>query len=112
MEKCSGMFAYLRLSSLNRRKKVEGSPLISRAAALGLRLVGRRRAGSRWRLSQTLAMCGMESPNGEQYSAWVPATGATETVAFPFSLAKDAGPQRLWTLSSCYLMFLCVAAAR
>jgi hypothetical protein len=50
-------FAYSRLFSLNGRKNVEVSPLISRAAALGLRLAGRRRAGSDRRFSQTLAMC-------------------------------------------------------
>src|SRR6266446_7430770 len=36
----SGMFAYVRLCSLNRRKNVEGRPLISSAAAWGGRRVG------------------------------------------------------------------------
>ena len=65
-------FAYSRLSSLNGRKIVGAPRLISRAAALGLRLAGRRRAGSDRGLSQKLAMCGRESLNGEQFGVWVP----------------------------------------
>jgi len=96
------MFAYSRLSSLNGRKMFEAPRLIpARRPWASDWLAGGAPLGSG--IEPKIGDVRRESLNGEQFGVWVRrrgADGATETSRSPF-LAKDAGRQRLWTLSSC-----------